>query len=145
MTIFADKTYISNVLGLQSTEFKTTKDERRGIREVIQQNLTLVGTQIPRLNTVDALYVYADIVEYQRVGNVMAPLIAYVDVTDSPGERVGHICNPPIYLPVNKSYIDAIHIRITDEHGDDPMFPDDIENVVVRLHFRKTKTLACFS
>ena len=102
--------------------------------------LANVGTRIPTLNTVHALYVYADIVEYQHVGDVMAPLIAYVDVTKSPGERVGHICNPPVYLPVDKSYIDTISIRITDEHGNDIVLSDDNENVVVRLHFRKAKS-----
>ena len=144
ISVFANRPYIAKVLGLPQTEIKGTKDDLRQLRDVVLQKLTLVGTQVPRLNNVHALYVYADIVEYQHVGDVMAPLIAYVDITKSLGERVGHICNPPVYLPVDRSYIDMIKIRITDEHGENVMFPDDVENVVVRLHFRKAKSFGLF-
>ena len=124
--MYSDSKYISNVLGLQATEMKSKKDDSNTrLRNVVLYKLANIGTRIPTLNTVHALYVYADIVEYQHVGDVMAPLIAYVDVTKSPGERVGHIRNPPVYLPVDKSYIDTISIRITDEHGNDIVLSDD--------------------
>jgi hypothetical protein len=77
-------------------------------------------------------------VEYQYVGDTMAPLLAYVDVAKQPGLRAGHICNSLVYLPVDKQFIDAIGIRICDEHGQDVKFSDS-ESVVVRLHFRKSK------
>ena len=80
----------------------------------------------------------------QHVGDVMAPLLGYVDIHGMPGDRISHTCNPPIYLPVHKSYIDATHVRITDEHGQNVMFPDNIANVVLRLHFRKAKGVSLF-
>ena len=49
-----------------------------------------------------------------------------------------------VYLPVDRLYIDMMKIRITPEHGENVMFPDDVENVVVRLHFRKAKSFGLF-
>jgi hypothetical protein len=103
-----------------------------------------VGTEKPGLNAVHALYVYANIAEPQHVSDVMAPLVAYVDISGKPGDRTCHTCNPPIYLPVDKSYIDAIQVRITDKHGQNAIFPDNVENVVLRMHFRMAKGLSMF-
>ena len=91
-----------------------------------------------------SVYVYGDIVESQHVGDTMAPLLAYVDVDKSLGERVGHVCNPLVYLPVCRTYIDSISIRICDENGNKVPFPDDVENVVVRLLFRRQKQPSLF-
>jgi hypothetical protein len=82
--------------------------------------------------------------EPQHVDDTMAPLIGYADVNGKPGDRISHTCNPPVYLPVAKSYIDAIRVRITDEHDQNIMFPDLLENLVVRLHFRKAKSVDPF-
>jgi hypothetical protein len=83
-------------------------------------------------------------VDPQHVGNVMALLTGYVDVNEKPGDRICHTCNPPVYLPVAKFYIDAIRAGITDKHGDNVMFPDLMQNVVLRLHFRKAKAVSVF-
>ena len=96
------------------------------------------------MDNIHALYVYADVVQQQHVGDVMAPLTGYASVNGKPGDRISHTCNPPIYLPVVKSFIDAISVRITDEHGQDVMFPDLREHVVLRLHFRKAKGVSLF-
>jgi hypothetical protein len=98
------------------------------------------GYQAPKLGGLQAMYVYADIVAPQHVGDTMAPLLDYVDVHGKPGERIGHVSNPPIYIPVDKTHIDSISIRIADEHGEDVPFPVNTENVVVRMLFRKAQT-----
>jgi hypothetical protein len=103
-------------------------------------SLATVGTDIPRLKNLRALHVYADVVEPQHVGDIMSPLIGYVDATGKPG--INHICNPPIYLPVGRSYIDAIRVRITDEHGQNVMFADLLEHVALRLLFQKAKSVS---
>jgi hypothetical protein len=138
LALYANAPYIANILGFSST---ATDIIVLGLpRRVFKlHKLAAHGTQTPKLDGVQALYVYVDIVEHQHVGDTMAPLLAYVDVVKSPGERASHTSNPLVYLPVNKSYIDTISIRICDEHGSDVKFPDDVENVVVRMHFRKRK------
>jgi hypothetical protein len=113
-------------------------------RSTVMYSLTPVGTEIPRLNTLHALYGYTDVVEQQHVGNAMAPLIGYGDVNGKPGYPISHACNPPVYLPVVKSYIDAIPVHITNEHGENVMFPDLLENIVLGLHFRKAKSVSFF-
>jgi hypothetical protein len=147
MVIYADNAYIGRALGLK-TEAKAidVKDDesKAETREVTLYALSMDGEGKARLDGVQALYVYADLVQYQYVGDTMAPLLAYVDIAESPGRRVGHICNPLVYLSVDKSAIDTISIRICDEHGSDVKFSDD-ESVVVRLHFRKAKQFVPFA
>jgi len=144
VTFYTNSTYIGKVLGLPSTEQSITVSRSEPERRVTIHKLSSSGTQTPKLDSVQALYIYSDIIAHQHVGDIMAPLLAYVDVEKSPGERVGHICNPPTYLTVSKSLIDTIAIRICDEHGNSVNFPDDVENVVVRLHFRKCKQSGLF-
>jgi hypothetical protein len=136
--IFAATKHIGKVLGMPVNEHTITVPDSPANRTVTMYKLDTVGTRTPKLDGVQALYVYGDLVDYQFVGDSMLPLLTLVDVEKSPGERVGHTCNPLIYLPVNKPFIDSISIRITDESGKEVPFPD-VENVVVRLHFRKVR------
>jgi hypothetical protein len=165
MVMYSNKPYVGHVLGLNTTEASlhvfeynpvrmphllprlermNSAEERRWdhgnttLLKVRVFKLDMEGTRTPKLDCIQAMYVYADIVEQQFVGDVMAPLLGYVDVTSSPGDRITHTCDPPVYLCVDKSTIDRIRIRISDQHGNDVMFPDDSSNVVVRLHFRRT-------
>jgi hypothetical protein len=135
---------IGTLLGFKYTDLSLNKVDSRMERSTVMYSLTPVGTEIPRLDALHALYVYADVVEPQHVGDVMAPLVGYADVNGKPGDRICHTSNPRVYLPVARSYIDAIRVRITDDRGDNVMFPDLLENVVLRLHFRKAKSVSFF-
>lgn len=135
--MYSTSSYIGHVLGLESRIVIIPAEVSSSGRAINLYKLENIGTRLPTLGGIQALYIYSDIVEYQVVGDTLSPLLAYVDVEKSPGERVGHICSPLVYLPVSKSDIDTIGIRICDEHGNEVNFPDDAENVVVRLHFRK--------
>jgi hypothetical protein len=130
ITIYSDSEYVAQTLGLPSAPepihyFSDVlyKTEPRGVRAAL-------------LETAQSLYVYADMVEYQHVGDKTVPLLAYVDVEKSPGERVAHSCNPPLYLPISKAVIDTIKIQICDERGEEVKFPKDGDSVLIRLHFR---------
>jgi hypothetical protein len=90
----------------------------------------------PILNTVQSLYVYSDIVEHQRVGNTSAQLMDIAPVQGSPGQRAHYVFDPPTYLPVCRNFIETIHIIIHDGDEGQTLFPDDVQNVVCRLHFR---------
>jgi hypothetical protein len=139
VTMYTESQYIGKVLGLDSSEIDLIFpiDEQEHLMKMYK--LDVVGVRTPKLDNLQALYIYGCMVEHQRVGDTMAPLLAYVDVSMSPGERARHICNPLVYLSVNKSIIDTITIRICDEYGNEVKFPDDVANVVVRLCFRQTE------
>jgi hypothetical protein len=144
LSMCTDESSIGTMLGLKCVQLSQDKVDARMEPNTVMYNLPTVGTEVPRLDNMHALYVYADVVQQQHVGDVMAPLIGYVNVNGKPGDRISHTCNPPIYLPVARSYIDAISVRITDENGQNVMFPDLFEHVVLRLHFRKSKGVSLF-
>jgi hypothetical protein len=124
---YTDNSVIGTILGLTCTVLGHDTVDSCMERSTIMYSLAPVGTDLPRLDTLHALHVYADVVEPQHVGDVMAALIGYVDVNGKPGDRICHTCDPFIYLPVGKSYIDAVRVRITDEYGESVMFPDFLE------------------
>ena len=95
-----------------------------------------ISVSTPTFNTVSSLYVYCDIVDHQRVGNTSAQLMDIAPVQGSPGQRAHYVFDPPTYLPVNRNYIETIHIIIHDGNEGETLFPDDVQNVVCRLHFR---------
>ena len=69
----------------------------------------------------------------------MAPLLEIVPVRSVPGNRIHFSVNPLTYLPVNRDYINSINIVIVDEYGNPVVFPDDVENVVCRMRFRRVR------
>ena len=85
----------------------------------------------------NSLYVYSDIVGQQRVGNTSAQLMDIAPVQGAPGQRAHYAFDPLTYLPVNRSFIETIHIIIHDGNESEILFPDDVQNVVCRLHFRR--------
>ena len=142
LTMYTHTPYIAKTLGLKATAL--TPPGTSEAPTIVVYKMATVGTDAPELQRVHALHVQANIVEPQHVGDAMVPLVGYVDITGKPGDRVCHTCNPPIYLRVDTSYINAIEVRITDEQGQIVMFPNNIENVVLRLHFRKKVGVSLF-
>ena len=135
--MYSDNPYLAKMLGLKSTIIYSPKgDARNPTRNLVVQSLATVGSETPQIKAIHALYVHANIVESQRVGDTMIPLVGYVDISGKPGDRISHSCNPPIYLPVVTPYIHTIEVRITDERGENILFPNT-ENVFMCLHFRK--------
>jgi hypothetical protein len=108
-------------------------------KEPTVYGLGLEGSKTPRFDAVHSLYVYSDIVKEQRVGDSMSPLLEIVPVKGVPGNRVHYSVNPLTYLPVNRDYVDSINIVIMDEYGNPVVFPDDVENVVCRMRFRRVR------
>ena len=86
-----------------------------------------------------SLYVYCDVVKPQHVGDTLAPLLDIVPVQGMPGQRQHYALNQLTYLPVNRTFIEALNIEICDEYGKHVKFPDDVENVICRLRFRRCK------
>jgi hypothetical protein len=89
----------------------------------------------PTFITVNSLYVYCDIVGHQRAGNASAQLMDIAPVQIAPARRSNYVFDRPTYPPVSLNFIEAINITIQDGNECDVLFPDDVENVVWRLHF----------
>lgn len=87
----------------------------------------------------ETLYVYSDIVEMQLVGDVQAPLLRTVNITEE--ERALTVCKSfsnPHYLPVTRSHLDTIEIDIRDDAG--KKVPFEFGKSIVKLHFRQRKS-----
>ena len=129
--LFTDKPIMVNTLGLSAT---LVDSETPALYQ-----MALAGTKTPRFDTVQSLYTYCDIIKPQHVGDTLAPLLEIVPVQGIPGQRIHYSVNQVTYLPVNRTYIESINIEICDEYGNPVTFADDVENVVCRLRFRRSK------
>jgi hypothetical protein len=88
------------------------------------------------LNFYDVLYVYCDIVSYQRIGDQYGKLIRTITKTSEFNKSVEKIYTNPHYLPVSNQIINSINIRITAPTGIPVHFASDTSKVVVKLHFK---------
>jgi hypothetical protein len=57
-------------------------------------------------------------------------------VQGAPGQRTHYVFDPSTYPPVSRNFIETINVIIRGGNQGDVLFPDDVENVVCRLHFR---------
>lgn len=81
------------------------------------------------------MFIYANIVDFQHVGDAMAPLLRICVVnrhSSSHSERYIR----PYYVPVSKSRIEEIHIQVRTHSGDIFPFPSGAP-LICKLHFRK--------
>ena len=87
---------------------------------------------------VSDLYLYADIVERQLVGDVLVPLLRTVADTSS---RVGEIVTADFrqihYLPLRIGSFESVDIEVTDTLGRPVRFL--FGDITVKLHFRRKK------
>lgn len=129
ITITEDKTAtlhlkngLHDVLGFTEKVLKTSTENQKGDLEV---NL---------LRGISSLFVYCDILETIRVGNTMSPLLRAVAYnTRKYGEMVHVNYNNPIYLKVNKTFIDTITIKICDSTGELIPFIEGLTTMLLHL------------
>lgn len=81
------------------------------------------------------MYVYADLVELQHVGNVMAPLLRICVTSQESAASHSERYIKPYYLPVCKNRIELIHIQVRTHTGDIFPFPTGAP-LIIKLHFR---------
>ena len=84
---------------------------------------------------INNLYIYSDIIKYQYIGDTLSPLLRTINI------KFNHILSTesvtydsPHYIPINKSSIDTINIKIKDEFGNSIRF--ERGKSIVKLHFR---------
>ena len=75
-------------------------------------------TRKPRLDDFSTIYLYTDVIKYQIVGDTQAPLMGTLPVQGKYGEQVYWSFNTTYYMPVNKTSISTIEVRLCNETGD---------------------------
>lgn len=83
------------------------------------------------------LYVYSDIVEYNVLGDITAPILRVVPFKRSDGKHSHHEFLNLHYLPVARSEMDTISVHIRGDTGRLVQFTGG--KSMVKLHFRRTR------
>ena len=131
--LISDSPYLSKILGISMEDklprgifvFNIDADERR-------------GNFVPELDFIKVMFIYSDIIKFQTVADVQAPLLAVIPVRGEDKKQNYWACQPPYYTTVLKQEFDSIAIRICTDTGD--LFPfDGNGKVICRLHFRRKR------
>ena len=85
------------------------------------------------------MFIYTDIVDYQRVGDSYVPLLRCINTTDDSRRVPTLIFDKPHYTSLSRSTIGDIEISIKNDQNHDIAFT--YGKVVVKLHFRPTKNI----
>ena len=87
------------------------------------------------LNSIDTLLIYSPLVDYQYVGDEIAPLLQVVSAEEPQTTFINKIYDTPHYVPVIRNNIETIEIDIRSDLGKPIQFTSG--RVVVKLHFKK--------
>ena len=83
-------------------------------------------------------YIYSDIGDMVRIGNMEAPLLAVIPFQPKSCRVLTEkTFRTPMYVPVKRNYISQIDIAIMDDAGCRIPFTDDSATTSLRLHFRQ--------
>ena len=83
------------------------------------------------------MFVYTDIVEYNTVGGIRAPLLRFVTVEGEYGETITKTFDTPHYVPLKQSSLSTIEIDIRDDTGEHMPFTGG--KVITKLHLRRRR------
>ena len=102
-------------------------------REIGEYN----SASIANVETVNAIYVYCDVIEPRTVNHTLATLIGVLPVTGKPGTYVSKRYDKIQYHPVLKKNFSDIHILLRDDQAKPIRFRKG--KVIVTLHLRSKK------
>lgn len=91
------------------------------------------------LSVVNYAAVYTNIIEEQYFGDTLVPLLRCVNLPKTGSDNSVIYFENPIYVRVNKSFLNSINIKIADLQGNLISFKDIFSFLIVTLHFRKRK------
>ena len=94
-----------------------------------------------KINYINELYIYTNIIENQYVGQDMVKLLKVVTVNGFNGDNCSYIFDFPHYLSLDTNYIDIIRIYIRDSHSNKIRFHDENSKVFVKLHFKPNQLI----
>ncbi len=98
-------------------------------------NFVFVCPNPPDLKVPSSLYVYTDIIDLERVGDALAPLLRAIPIDDTLNMTMSHTFHRVYYKRVNRNMISSILIELHDDRGDEIKFDSGL--VIAVLHFRK--------
>jgi len=82
------------------------------------------------------MFIYCDVVRESIVGDTTVPLLRTLNVEGRYGDIIQKIYHTPTYVPLQRSYFDAIEINIRDDTG--RLVPFESGKAIVTLHFRRS-------
>ena len=130
LVIAQNASELSHTLGLATNDFVNGEQVYYSpVESYKQDSLSRFDLQTP------ALFVYTDIIDYQIVGDVLAPLLRTVPVKGDRGKAQHVEFLHRIWLAVNKGYINSIELRICNDAGELISFPSG--KVTIVLQFRR--------
>lgn len=83
----------------------------------------------------DTLFIYADFIEDQFVGDTKAKLLDTVSIQGKEDETITVSLSNPNYVDVSKSLMNTINIMIKDSLGEFIHF-SNLARVIIKLHFK---------
>ena len=89
---------------------------------------------VANVDTVNAIYVYCDVIEHRTMGHTLAPLLAVLLVTGKSGAYVSKRYDKIQYHPVLKKNFSDIHISLRDDQAKQIRFRKG--KMIVTLHLR---------
>jgi hypothetical protein len=102
--------------------------------------LTINADLFPNMFPVKSIYVYSDIVENTRVGDVEAPLLRIIPVNNKKHWTTQYVEYQNIqYIPVSKKRIRHISIYLRSDTGE--IIPFTTGRTIVTLDFRRVKLM----
>ena len=123
-TILIFENGLHEVLGFDGTIYRGSNEIRRAKYEV---NL---------MRGISTIFMYCDACEQIRVGDTMAPLLRSIVVNNNKyGEMVHTMYINPMYIKVNKTFIDRIEIMLCDATG--TLLPLEEGLTTSTLHFKR--------
>jgi len=104
-------------------------------KQMVGSNENQIGAlKVNLMRGIDSFYIYCDLVRDVHVANHMTPLLQTVPFAIKEyGERVSCIIEDPLYVNINKSFIDSITIKICDHTGQIVPFEEGVTQVFLML------------
>ena len=96
-----------------------------------------ISENVANVDTVNAIYVYCDVIEHRTVGHTLALLIGVLPVTGKSGAYVSKRYDKIQYHPILKKNFSNIHISLRDDQAKPICFRKG--KVIVTLHLRPKK------
>ena len=117
---------MNDVLGFSSKMYRSSTSQR--IRQA--------ELEVDLLRGISSIFIYCDICEPIRIGTEIAPLLRTVAYNNVKYGEVIHLNYVnPMYIRVNKSFIDTIQIQICDATGEIVPFAEGLTTCT--LHFKR--------
>lgn len=128
---------------LNQTYFKSEKFEIISIEGLLKSvfflaedtNMLISRQLTTKLNIINYIIVYTDIIDYQYFGNKKTQILRSIPISYHDDEIQTNFDNQH-YVKVKDTHINSINIQLRDIWGNSIRFNDFFSYVIVNLHFR---------